>query len=357
MELALIHAVDDLPSGGMALFPSDPFASTGWFRIVTAHALVAGAKPFFAVLSQNGRPCAVVPLQQHDGQLSSLTTPYTCIYWPSLSGPRFDPLLLQAVGRRLGQFCRAWPTVQFDAIPVEWPGLAPFLIGLRQAGLYVQKYEHFGNWYEPIGGRSWSAYLANRPGVLRETIRRKLKRCEQETVFESFGNPAHLERGINAFEAVYRASWKEPEPFPSFNSALMREAGKLGILRLGVLWVGDRPAAAQFWLLAAGQATVVKLAHDEAFRSLSPGTALTAMMVRRLLDEDQVVGLDFGRGDDAYKALWTSQRRQRLGLILMNPWRLAGFAEISRRTIADFHKKMKASGIYKHIDFGNSGSC
>jgi hypothetical protein len=340
VDVVLAHSIDDLPHGGAALFPPDPFASVVWFRIVTAHALEAGTKPYFAVLLQDGRPCAVVPLQLHGGRLRSLTTPYTTVYWPSLSGSSFEPAFLQAVGRRLGQFCRSWPTVRFDAIPAEWPGLAPFSAGLRQAGLYVQKFEHFGNWYEPTDGLSWPAYLAGRPGVLRETIRRKLKLCAREAVFESFADPAGLERGINAFETVYRGSWKAPEPFPSFNAALMQEASALGTLRLGVLWVGGRPAAAQFWLLAGGQATVVKLAHDEVFKSLSPGTVLTAMMVRELLGGNQVTFLDFGRGDDAYKALWTSRRRQRVGLLLMNPWRPAGIAALGRHMVGDLRNKM-----------------
>ena len=37
------------------------------------------------------------------------------------------------------------------------------------------------------------------------------------------------------------------------------------------------------WVLAGGTATVLKLAHDEAARSRSPGTVLTAAMIRGLL--------------------------------------------------------------------------
>ena len=67
-----------------------------------------------------------------------------------------------------------------------------------------------------------------------------------------------LERGIDAFEAVYRASWKTPEPFPHFNAALMRQAAGQGALRLGVLWADGRPAAAQYWVVSQGRATVLQ---------------------------------------------------------------------------------------------------
>ena len=341
MDLVLAPSLDAMPPGCAALFSANPLASAGWYRTAAAHALPAGAAACFAVLVQDGQPCALVPLRQDSGRLSSLTTPYTCVHWPLLHRGA-APALVQAAACRFGQFCRAWPTVRLDAIPAEWEHLTPFLAGLREAGLRVQRFEHFGNWHEPVRGRDWAAYLASRPGALRETIRRKLKRSSAQ--FEVFTAPPGLERGIDAFEAVYRASWKAPEPFPNFNAALMRHAAGQGTLRLGVLWADGRPAAAQYWIVSQGRATVLKLAHDEAFKPLSPGTVLTAMMVRGLLNQEQVTELDFGRGDDAYKALLTTQRRVRVGLVLMNPWRPAGLLAIGRSMAGGLRQRLATPG-------------
>ena len=46
-------------------------------------------------------------------------------------------------------------------------------------------------------------------------------------------------------------------------------------------------------------------------------------MLERLLDEEQVTELDLGAGDDPYKRLWVSRRRERVGLIAFDPrtWR------------------------------------
>jgi CelD/BcsL family acetyltransferase involved in cellulose biosynthesis len=104
----------------------------------------------------------------------------------------------------------------------------------------------------------------------------------------------------------------------------------LGLLRLGVWSIGMAPVAAQFWVVRAGHAIVLKLAHDEAFRAHSPGTVLTAMMLRHLLDQEHVARIDFGRGDDAYKQGWAEQRQQRIGLLLVNPWHPAGIAALLR---------------------------
>ena len=105
----------------------------------------------------------------------------------------------------------------------------------------------------------------------------------------------------------------------------MREAAAAGVLRLGLYWLGAQPVAAQLWIVEHATATVLKLAHDEAFKAHSPGTVLTALMLRRLLDEEHVAEIDFGRGDDAYKQGWAGQRRQRIGLVLVNPRRGAAW--------------------------------
>ena len=75
---------------------------------------------------------------------------------------------------------------------------------------------------------------------------------------------------------------------------------------------------------------MLKLAHDEADKAASPGTVLTAMMIRHMLSEESVVEIDFGRGDDPYKRLWTSRRRQRVGVELVYPRSPAGAAHLAR---------------------------
>ena len=133
-----------------------------------------------------------------------------------------------------------------------------------------------------------------------------------------------------AYEDVYARSWKVPEPFPAFNGVMMRHAAAAGALRLGILRAGGTAVAVQIWLVANGLATVVKLAHDEAYKSLSPGTVLAARMIALLIDGERVEELDFGRGDDAYKQLWTTRRRQRIGLVLADPRRPGGLLALAR---------------------------
>jgi CelD/BcsL family acetyltransferase involved in cellulose biosynthesis len=142
-----------------------------------------------------------------------------------------------------------------------------------------------------------------------------------------------LEPGIAAYETVYAQSWKETEPFPLFNAALMRATAAKGLLRLGLFWHDGLPVAAQIWVVDNGQATVLKLAHDEAAKAASPGTVLTALMLQHLLDQEHIVWIDFGRGDDPYKRLWAGERRQRIGVVLANPRHPRGLAFLARHAL------------------------
>lgn len=333
-----------LPRDGLALLEAaaaEEFQfGPAWFAAIAAAALPEGAQPLFLLARAQGRARVVLPLlRRADGRLEGLTAPYTTVFRP-LAAPDATPAELARAGRAFARICRRAGPLRLDALDPAWPALAPLLDGFRAGGMLPLRFLHFGNWYLPVAGLGWADYLAARPGDLRSTIRRRLARAERDPAigFELIRGGAALEGGIAAYEAVYARSWKEAEPFPRFAATLMHEAAAAGVLRLGVLREATTPVAAQFWLVAGGIATVHKLAHDEAARGRSPGTVLTALMIRHLLAAEGVTMLDFGRGDDPYKAGWTGLRRARIGVLLCPPWHPAGFAAIAHQALRGLYQ-------------------
>jgi Acetyltransferase (GNAT) domain len=328
-----------------ALFDAECDFSLGkqWFRNMVANGLPPGSRAVFHVLTFGEEPLALLPLQDRGrGELRSLTNCYTCLYRPLIAtGARYDETA-RRLGRELGRLCAGRPLIRIECLPGDWPALDAFAEGVRASGLLVRRFAQFGNWHEPVRGRSWDEYLASRPGSLRELLRRRRRRVMRAggISFEIIKTPDSLLRGIEAYEEVYRRSWKPNEPFPRFNAGLMEEACRLGVLRLGICSQGGIPIAAQLWILSHGTATVLKLAHDEAHRALSPGTLLCAEMIAALLQEG-IQAIDFGRGDDPYKRLWAEHRRQRIGLILINPRRPAGLATLCRHDLGQAVKTAK----------------
>ncbi len=308
--------------------------SRAWFEASATAALPPGARPQMLAATMDGRPIALFPMLAAPGRhLASLTTPYTCLYAPLLQ-PGAPSGAVRAAFAAFGRHCRYRPITRLDALDPASPALPLLFEGFAAAGLRTRRFDHFANWHAPVPAGSWNAYLQGRPGRLRETIRRKLRAVGRTGIrIEIVDRPAELAAALDAYEAVYARSWKVPEPFPAFNAALVTALAGTGALRVAVMREDGLPIAAQYWTVGAGTATVLKLAHDDSFKALSPGTVLTAAAIRHLIEHDRVTELDFGRGDDPYKQAWTGQRRMRIGLLAIDPRRPAGLAALARHDL------------------------
>jgi CelD/BcsL family acetyltransferase involved in cellulose biosynthesis len=334
-------SLDTLPADAEPLFAAAAtfFATRAWWEAVLAHATPPDARPLLLLIRINGEAAALFPMLLDKDGFRALTTPYTCLYEPLIAPACTGH---GAIFAALGGFCRSFHPTRLDAL--DEPIVAALVLGGRQSGLAVARFDHFGNWYENVAGLDWSAYLASRPGALRETIRRRTRRAGNlaGAEFQLFVQSNDVESGIAAFETVYARSWKQSEPCPAFNPAQIRAAGRMG--RLGVWSIGGRPIAAQFWIVEQRRATVLKLAHDAAFDAHSPGTVLTAWMIRHLIEQERVTELDFGRGDDPYKQGWVANRRQRAGVLLINPRRPAGMAMLARHAAGRLAARLRPIG-------------
>ena len=340
-QIETFASLDALPDDVWPLFAAarNFFATRAWWEIVLAHAIPPNAVPHLVLIRREGVPWGLFPmLHDSSGGFGALTTPYSCLYEPLMAPDTADRAALFVA---FAQYCRSFATTRLDGLdPLV---AADFAAGARLAGLSVARFDHFGNWYDDVAGLDWAGWLARRPGALRETIRRRTRRLEQlpDAYFRLFTYNNELAAGIDAFETVYARSWKEPEPYPAFNAAQIRAAGSLGLARVGICWIGATPAAAQFWIVEGGRATVLKLAHDEAFKEHSPGTVLTAWMIRHMIEQAHVSELDFGRGDDAYKRDWVGCRRQRMGVMLINPRHPRGMLALARHTLGRIAARLR----------------
>lgn len=309
----------------------DLFASSGlaegsftWFRTLAATTLAPQERAVAAVLFRNGLPAAALPIVQSRDGMRALTAPYTTIYAPAL--PQNEAA--EELGRLARRYAKG--VMRLDGIEPSQPGIAAFLCGLQASGMMVAQYQGFANWYEPLS--NFESYWQARPSRLRATVRRKLAAADRAGLqFRMYRDD--WDHALSIYDEIYSSSWKSPEPHSEFIPTMVRELGREGLVRIGVMSINDRPVAAQIWLVSTGRGTIFKLAHREDAAALSPGTLLTYRMAELLIGSEHLHEIDFGRGDDAYKRDWLSRRRARIGVIAAD-WRsAAGLSAIVREVI------------------------
>jgi hypothetical protein len=236
-----------------------------------------------------------------------------------------------------------WDCLSLSELDPREPSYPALVDALRRAGLLVASVFSSGTWYEETSGLSFPDYVAARPSGLRNTWHRKRRKLERSNRLSAYfiDDDKGLDRAVADYETVYAASWKPPELFAEFIPALIRLAGKLHALRLGIYHLDGIPAAAQFWILWKGRAVICKLAHDKRFDELSLGTLLTMEMFERVLTADRPHEISLGRGDDPYKKLWLPKRRERWGVTAANPRTWRGLRRGLKRRAAIIYQRLR----------------
>jgi CelD/BcsL family acetyltransferase involved in cellulose biosynthesis len=173
------------------------------------------------------------------------------------------------------------------------------------------------DWVELLDGRSlrheatpilrwttgWDDFVAARSANLREQIRRRERRLRREhsVRFRLTDDSELLERDLDTLFRLHRAVRRRsdfgPEPFHRDFAAFALERGWL---RLWILELDDRPAAAWYGFRFGGVETYYQAGREPSLDRLSVGFVLLAHTIRAALD-DGVVEYRFGRGEEIYK--------------------------------------------------------
>jgi hypothetical protein len=341
-------SIEALPQSYLSLFKEGAKEwydfSLPWFRNFVQTALDEGDKVRIYGVEQNSgteTPLAVLATRYKEKssglfspvQLSSLSNFYTITFSPVCeSSGAASVEVFAALAKAIARDSHNWDTVELRPLDPDSPVYATFASSLKAAGMVVQKFFCFGNWYLPTVGLSYENYFKTLPSAMQNTIRRKIKKLNKtgRARIQVVTGTENLEAAIDAYEKIYLSSWKRPEPYPNFVPGLIRTCAGNGWLRMGVIYMDDQPIAAQVWIVNSGRATIYKLGQDQNYDEFSAGSILTARLMEHVLEVDRVREVDFGSGDDPYKKNWLPQRRERWGILAMNPRSLAGCLGIVR---------------------------
>ena len=296
-----------------------PFERSEWFALLAD----AGLAPLVA-LASDGESQAALALTETNGRIEPLRSWYS-FTWRQLApdGPRGDALLHEIAKqlRERAHRVTLWP------VPDEDHSATRLQQAFRSAGWQVERKQCDFNHVLPVNGRSFAEYWATREGRMRTTLKRKAKKVDVElhTHFD--------ENAWSAYETIYSESWKPAEDKPDLLRRFAIEEGAAGRIRLAVARHEGQPVAAQFWTVENRTAYIHKLAHLESMKSLSAGTTLSAALFEHVIDTDKVELVDFGTGNDPYKADWMEQVRPRFQIDCLDPRQPAAWPALAKRML------------------------
>jgi hypothetical protein len=358
-----VHACTSLEDFVANDYPLDGFAprdsiedSIDWFGLLQKQVYPCNPNIRYYFVADHGRPTAIMPLRQTTRRgvrtLESLSNYYTSLYTPLLGNDCDQPALRHLVSA-VTRENRSAHVMRFAPMDPESAAYVTLLNELRATGWIPLTFFCFGNWFLRVEG-GWDDYLRKRSANLRSTIKRMNKKFATDGgTLEVVSDSGALEPAIAAFQEVYSASWKQPEPYPEFVPSLIRLLADTGMLRLGIARLLDRPIAAQLWIAGQGKASIFKVAYHEAFSNYSPGTVLTSFLMQHVIEQDHIKEVDFLIGDDKYKQIWMSDRRERRGIIAFNTRTVVGCALLFWEVAG---KVVKSSGLKLGVNLSRAKS-
>jgi len=292
-----------------------------WFKLVHAFTPPDG-KPL-VVRARSGGASAWLFLAAEKGRALALSNWYCLRFGPVVDGTDATAPIDELVrGLRMAKISRLFlsPIAEDDPLPAA----------LKHAGWVTNRSKANVNWRVRTKGLTFEEYWAARPSRLRNTAKRRAKAAGLDLVVHDRFDA----RAWEDYESVYNASWKPAEGSPELMRIMAQQEGAAGTLRLGLAYHEGQPVAAQLWVIEHGIATIHKLAYREDAKQQSPGTVLSMEMYRRAIDEDKVELIDFGIGNDGYKADWMSECVPLYALTAYDPRSLRGLIGIGRAAAA-----------------------
>ena len=361
-------SIASVPASVNPLFDAAPsyFLRRDWFALLELHAQPSSHPPFYLVLFWQQQPVAFLPLLQGAGQrgslaatwpfaqqlfsapqrpvcLSNITNFYTFASAPLLRDLSATPLadtnvddyqLYPQLAQALFDQLQNGALIQFDYLDSQLFNLKLFEASLNQLGLHCVRQPHHPVRYLDTSRASFDSegfahYQAHAGKGIRKEYPRKARQLDKQHPCEYLWltQATDSEQAFALFNQVYEQSWKQPERFPTFIEAFVRQAMASGHMQVAILLIDNTPAAAQIYLSFNGQVAAYKSAYAPAFKQHSPASLLRLFSFKQLFGEGPhgpLTEINFGYGDEAYKKDWLPQKRSLFSLTVINRQRLLG---------------------------------
>ncbi len=340
-----IQALWQHGKGGQNEAQPDFDSSYEWYKELLLSALKPGASPIIITAQENGN-IVILPLQiyyrKFKRYIGALTTVYSHNYLPIVIGE-------QTNCHKLIQSCMKHAIENFQPFIIDLEPLDPSnklikpLFQEINSWMITDTYFRFGNWIH-TDIQSFEQYKNSLQSQLKNTIERRQKKLDKNHVWEIkvYTKIDEIEPAYEEYKYLYKLRWKKDEGNKQFFDAIVLDMAEKENIRLGILYIDNKPAAAQIWFSINKTASIFKLAYDEKYKQFSPGTLLTYKLAEYCITQDKVNKLDFLSGDDYYKRQWMNKRDEKWGIIAFNQRSAYGIFAAFRHYCGKFARYLKS---------------
>ncbi len=338
------------------------YLGKGWFENFSANTLTAESSTHIYSIEETGsttKTRAMIFMRSPGGQNGSLSeklfsgpktiasmTAHQSIYFaPSIIGSDKDQEhIIDTLIQSICEDSHSWNLIDFNFMDKNSLVYQNITTALKNCGMHVHHYDYRPNIYEDLTGMTFKDYVASRPSMVRKTYMRKSRKLEKSSDVHFklvTSDTKELAKAISDYKIIHDKSWKEDEIFPEHDPGVILKAAQAGSLRMGLLYVDDKPVAVQVWLVSSGRATIYKLHYDADFHQQSVGAILMLRMFEHMIDIEHIHEVDFGIGDENAKSLWLKKQRPLCGIVAFNPKTSGGLIALSRYTASGLIDKTK----------------
>lgn len=317
------------------------FNGLSWYQLLCDTCLEDGQEPVFHVvvstsdertqlvlpmLSPLGNPGSAVSTRPLGSGTAMAMTNYQTVQYGPISDAFGDELVSLIEELAVHLKGRGYALLDFNHLDPTIPANSMIEPAFRRAGYVTCAYIDEAISFEMFDGRGYDDYMASRSSNLRKNVRRRRAALDKagDVDFVLTKGPDGLERAIEDYERVQKASWKAEEKHVDHVPGLIRAAAAAGHLRLGLLYLDGQPVATDLTVVSGGKATSKKAHYDLDMRQHHVGDILTSYMLEYLLDQEEVTSLDFGKSVVDYKQKWLKEQRQLQGFVAYDPKSIQG---------------------------------
>jgi len=336
---------------------TSPFLSHEWFgccwRVATARL------PEVLLVEDTSGPVAVVPLVHWKGALHGLPVRFVGLLnapdtafadWLVLG--RAEPVV-EAVMAHLSSRSD-WDVMALSAVPPSSPALKA-LQGWLPGRYRWQRIHPVRSPYLTTTG-TWDEFWTGTSQRFKKTVRNVRNRLAKTGTVsvEEYREVAPDSAVFADLLGVSARSWKAPRSLAiatmpgmaQFFRELTVHASARGWLRLWIMRLDGLPVATEYQLEADGRVHALRADIDAAVPDeLSPGTHLSAEIVRTLFARESVYEYDMGPGDNDYKGRWAQGFHELSRLRIFRPGAYGALLYTLEARLLEAVRRFRGEGV------------